>query len=134
MPPWDDEEEFLDDEDLLADEEEEEEWVGLGEEGRPGFRAALFSSQAACYAKFRPHYPQQVRGGGGWLTTTDLRLCPGVSMRLRLHAAHAAAAVSADALHLPPLAARALPAAANSCGASQQAAPSAPSTTATAGV
>lgn len=60
MPPWDDEEDLLDDDDLLADEEEEE-WVGLGEEGRPGFRGALFSSQAACYAKFRPHYPQQVR-------------------------------------------------------------------------
>lgn len=59
MPPWDDEEDLLDDDDLLADEEEEE-WVGLGEEGRPGFRGALFSSQAACYAKFRPHYPQQV--------------------------------------------------------------------------
>lgn len=62
MPPWD--EDLLDDDDLIADEEDDE-WVGLGEEGRPGFRAALFSSQAACYAKFRPHYPPEVRLGAG---------------------------------------------------------------------
>lgn len=55
LPPWDDD--LLDD-DLLADEDEE--WVGLGEEGRPGFRAALFSSQAAHYARFRPFYPPHV--------------------------------------------------------------------------
>lgn len=46
--------------------------VGLAQEGKPGFRAALFSAQAAKYAKFRPHYPDYVReallpgcGGGG---------------------------------------------------------------------
>lgn len=48
------------DEEGTLDDDEEEEWLGVGEEGAPGFRAALFSSQAACYAAYRPHYPEHV--------------------------------------------------------------------------
>ncbi|PSC69007.1 SAM-dependent methyltransferase [Micractinium conductrix] len=55
-PPWDDEDGLLSD-DLL---EEQEEWVEVGEEGVHGFRAALFSSQAAHYARFRPSYPEHI--------------------------------------------------------------------------
>lgn len=40
--------------------DEEEEWAPLGEEEEPGSRAALFSSQAARYARFRPSYPDHV--------------------------------------------------------------------------
>lgn len=53
-----DEDDLLPEDDLLG--EAEEEWVEVGEEGAPGFRAALFSSQAARYAAFRPRYPEKV--------------------------------------------------------------------------
>jgi len=55
---YDDEDGLLGDEDLLEDGEEQ--WVEVGEDGAPGFRAALFSSQAARYAAFRPSYPEHV--------------------------------------------------------------------------
>ncbi|KAL4441035.1 hypothetical protein ABPG77_010466 [Micractinium sp. CCAP 211/92] len=56
-PPWDGDEDLLDDE--LLDEQEEE-WVEVGEDGAPGFRGALFSSQAAHYAAYRPLYPLHI--------------------------------------------------------------------------
>ena len=48
--------------DELIDEWDEfgDDLVGLSDEGRPGFRAALFSSQAKAYARFRPSYPEHV--------------------------------------------------------------------------
>lgn len=60
-PPFDGYEEDLLDDEVLQDEEEE--WVELGDEGAPGFRAALFSSQAGLYARYRPNYPPHVRPG-----------------------------------------------------------------------
>ena len=61
-PPWDEyegEDGLLGDDDLL-EEGEEDFWVEAPDNGPAGFRAALFSSQAAQYARFRPLYPDHV--------------------------------------------------------------------------
>lgn len=92
-PPWDDEDGLLSD-DLL---EEQEEWVEVGEEGVHGFRAALFSSQAAHYARFRPSYPEHVSAGC---------LCWTVVVVLLLGTAEPVGNESADALPRLPASAR----------------------------